>query len=348
MKIAVVGATGLVGSVMLKVLEERGFANEEIIAAASIRSLGRKIDFADRRITVVTVEEAISMKPDFAIFSAGAAASRQYAPLFAAAGTTVIDNSSAWRKDTDKPLVVPEINIDAVKADDRIIANPNCSTIQMVLAISQLHLRYKIKRLVISTYQSITGTGIKAVHQLQEEEAWHAEQVKKEGPDFTSRVDAMGEHSQAYPYQIFRNLFPHGGDFQEDGYTTEEQKLVDETRKILRDQSIAITATVARVPVVGGHSEAVNVEFHKEFDIDEARNIISNTHGVILYDNPAENQYPMPILSEHRDEVFVGRVRRDLSQPRTLNLWVVADNLRKGAATNAIQIMQKLIEKRGL
>lgn len=345
MKIAVVGATGLVGSVMLKVLEERGFGNDEIIAAASIRSLGRKLTFANRTISVVTVDDAISMKPDFAIFSAGAAASRQYAPLFAAAGTTVIDNSSAWRKDADKPLVVPEINIDAVKPDDRIIANPNCSTIQMVLAVSQLHKRYRIKRLVISTYQSITGTGVRAVHQLQEEEAWHAEQVKKQGPDFTSKVDAMGEHSQAYPYQIFRNLFPHGGDFQDDGYTTEEQKLVDETRKILSTPDIAITATVARVPVVGGHSEAVNVEFHDEFDIDEVRSIIANTPGVVLCDNPAENQYPMPIMSEHRDEVFVGRVRRDLSQPRTLNLWVVADNLRKGAATNAIQIMQKLIER---
>ncbi|MBQ1408338.1 MAG: aspartate-semialdehyde dehydrogenase [Bacteroidales bacterium] len=344
MKIAVVGATGLVGSVMLKVLKERGFANNDIIAAASARSAGRRIAFAGRELTVVTVNDAISMKPDFAIFSAGAAASRQYAPLFAAAGTTVIDNSSAWRKDADKPLVVPEINYDVIKADDRIIANPNCSTIQMVLAVSQLHLRYKIKRLVISTYQSITGTGVRAVHQLQEEEEWHAEQALDFGANISSKVDAMGEHSQAYPYQIFRNLFPHGGDFQEDGYTTEEQKLVDETRKILRDPSIAITATVARVPVMGGHSEAVNVEFHNEFDINEVRDIIANTPGVVLYDDPSKNIYPMPLLSEGRDEVFVGRVRRDLSQPRTLNLWVVADNLRKGAATNAIQIMEKLIE----
>ena len=344
MKIAVVGATGLVGSVMLKVLKERGFANNDIIAAASARSAGRRIAFAGRELTVVTVNDAISMKPDFAIFSAGAAASRQYAPLFAAAGTTVIDNSSAWRKDADKPLVVPEINIDTVKPDDRIIANPNCSTIQMVLAVSQLHLRYRIKRLVISTYQSITGTGVLAVRQLQEEEMWHAEQAKRSVVDPRSKLDAMGEHSQAYPYQIYRNLFPHGGDFQEDGYTTEEQKLVDETRKILRDPTIAITATVARVPVMGGHSEAVNVEFHNEFDINEVRDIIANTPGVVLYDDPSKNIYPMPIMSEGRDEVFVGRVRRDLSQPRTLNLWVVADNLRKGAATNAIQIMQKLIE----
>lgn len=345
MKIAVVGATGLVGGVMLKVLEERGFASNEIIAAASPKSIGKQIPFAGRILTVVSVDDAIAMKPEFAIFSAGATASRQYAPLFAAAGTIVIDNSSAWRKDVDKPLVVPEINIDTVKPDDRIIANPNCSTIQMVLAVSRLHKQYKIKRLVISTYQSITGTGIRAVRQLQEEEAWHAEQVRAAGAEVSSRIDAMGEHSQAYPYQIFRNLFPHGGDFQEDGYTTEEQKLVDETRKILGDPTIAVTATVARVPVVGGHSEAVNVEFHEEFDINDVRRIVSTTPGVVLYDDPSRLQYPMPVMSENRDEVFVGRIRRDLSQPRTLNLWVVADNLRKGAATNAIQIMEKLIEK---
>ncbi|MCR5192976.1 MAG: aspartate-semialdehyde dehydrogenase [Bacteroidales bacterium] len=344
MKIAVVGATGLVGGVMLKVLEERGFANEEIIAAASPKSIGKRIQFADRQLNVVSVDDAIAMKPDFAIFSAGAAASRQYAPLFAAAGTIVIDNSSAWRKDDDKPLVVPEVNFSAITSESRIIANPNCSTIQMVLAVSQLHKRYRIKRLVISTYQSITGTGIKAVRQLREEEAWHAEQVIKQGEDAPSQVDAMGVHSQAYPYQIFRNLFPHGGDFQEDGYTTEEQKLVNETHKILSDNSIAITATVARVPVVGGHSESVNVEFHEEFEIEEVHKIIAETPGVILYDDPSKLQYPMPIMSEGRDEVFVGRVRRDLSQPRTLNLWIVADNLRKGAATNAIQIMQKMIK----
>lgn len=348
MKIAVVGATGLVGSVMLRVLEERGFAENEIIAAASFRSVGRRIPFAGRELTVVSVDDAIAMRPDFAIFSAGAAASRQYAPLFAAAGTTVIDNSSAWRKDADKPLVVPEINIDAVGNDDRIIANPNCSTIQMVLALSGLHRRYGIKRLVISTYQSITGTGVKAVHQLQEEEAWHAARVVEAGAEVPSQVDAMGEHSQAYPYQIFRNLFPHGGDFQPDGYTTEEQKLVDETRKILRDPDIAITATVARVPVVGGHSEAVNAELRQEFDIDEVRRIVDGTPGVVLCDDPSQNRYPMPIMSEGRDEVFVGRIRRDLSQPKTLNLWVVADNLRKGAATNAVQIMEELIKRRNL
>ena len=342
MKIAVVGATGLVGSVMLKVLEERGFGDEEIIVAASPKSVGKMIPFAGRTLTVIGVDDAIARRPDYAIFSAGAAASRQYAPLFAAQGTTVIDNSSAWRKDADKPLVVPEINIDAVKPTDRIIANPNCSTMQMVLALSRLHRQYRIKRLVISTYQSITGTGVKAVNQLKEEEAWHAEQMIKSHGTAPTQLDGMGEHSQAYPYQIFRNLFPHGGDFQPDGYTTEEQKLVDETRKILRDPDIAITATVARVPVVGGHSEAVNAEFEKEFDIEEVRQLLIETPGVILYDDIANNKYPMPILSEGRDEVFVGRVRRDLSQPRTLNLWVVADNLRKGAATNAIQIMQQL------
>ncbi len=326
MKIAVVGATGLVGGVMLKVLEERGFADNEIIAAASPKSIGKQINFAERKLTVVSVEDAIAMKPDFAIFSAGAAASRQYAPLFAAAGTTVIDNSSAWRKDADKPLVVPEINIDAVKPDDRIIANPNCSTIQMVLAISALQREYGIRRLVIATYQSITGTGVKAVRQLEAEE--HGETPAE----------------RAYPYQIHRNLFPHGGDFQPDGYTTEEQKLVDETRKIFADPAIAITATVVRVPVVGGHSEAVNVELRRDYDLDEVRRLIANTPGVILYDTPSENKYPMPILSHHRDEVWVGRLRRDLSQPNSLNLWVVADNIRKGAATNAIQIMEKLIE----
>jgi len=345
-KIAVVGATGLVGGVMLRVLEERGFGGCQVIAAASPKSIGREIAFAGRTIRVVSVEDAIAQRPDFAIFSAGAAASRQYAPLFAEVGTTVIDNSSAWRKDVDKPLVVPEINLDVVKDSDYIIANPNCSTIQMVLALSRLHQRYRIKRLVISTYQSITGTGIKAVRQLQEEEAFHAEQVLQNGPDSPTLLSEMGSHSQAYPYQIFRNLFPHGGDFQDDGYTTEEQKLVDETRKILRDSEIAITATVARVPVVGGHSEAVNAEFHEEFDIEEVRRLLKETPGVIFYDDPSTNCYPMPIISEGRDEVFVGRVRRDMSQPRTLNLWVVADNLRKGAATNAVEIMQGLMARK--
>ena len=328
MKIAVIGATGLVGREMLTVLEERGFGYEEIIAAASPKSIGKSIAFAGRQLTVVSVEQAIAACPDYAIFSAGAAASRQYAPLFAAAGTTVIDNSSAWRKDPAIPLVVPEINIAAVRDSDHIIANPNCSTIQMVLALSALQREYGIRRIVVSTYQSITGTGIKAVRQLEAEE-------RGERPE-----------ERAYPYEIHRNLFPHGGDWLDSGYTTEEQKLVDETRKIFADPTIAVSATVARVPVVGGHSESVNVELRREYDLADVRRLIETTPGVVLYDDPAHNIYPMPITAHHRDEVFVGRLRRDPSQPCTLNLWVVADNIRKGAATNAIQIMQELIKLR--
>ena len=353
MKIAVVGATGLVGREMLTVLEERGFGKEEIIAAASPKSVGKEIPFAGRMLKVHSVDEAIAACPHFAIFSAGASASRQYAPRFAEVGCTVIDNSSAWRKDPQIPLVVPEVNMDSVfsvkcsvfsdatQSDrgsqlntehltlntGRIIANPNCSTIQMVLAISALQREYGIRRLVISTYQSITGTGIKAVRQLEAEEK------------------GLPCEDMAYPYPIHRNLFPHGGDFLPDGYTTEEQKLVDETRKIFADPSIAITSTVVRVPVVGGHSESVNVELRRDYDIDDVRRLIAETPGVILYDNPAENKYPMPILSHHRDEVWVGRIRRDPSQPNTLNLWVVADNIRKGAATNAVQIMQEIIRR---
>lgn len=330
MKIAVVGATGLVGREMLTVLAERGFGNEEVIAAASPKSVGKKIEFAGRELTVVSVEDAIASRPRYAIFSAGATASRQYAPLFVAAGTTVIDNSSAWRKDPAIPLVVPEINIetavDALQHSEQkaiIIANPNCSTIQMVLAISSLERNYGIRRIVVSTYQSITGTGLKAVRQLEAEE----------------RGDTA---EMAYPYPIHRNLFPHGGDFLPDGYTTEEQKLVDETRKIFADPSIMVSATVVRVPVVGGHSESVNVELKREYDIDELRNGIAATQGVILQDDPSHNIYPMPITAHHKDEVFVGRIRRDPSQERTVNLWVVADNIRKGAATNAVQIMQHL------
>ena len=328
MKIAVVGATGLVGSVMLKVLTERGFANEEIIAAASAKSVGRSIDFSGRTLTVVSVEEAIAAHPDYAIFSAGGSASRQYAPLFAAVGTIVVDNSSAWRMDPHVPLVVPEINLDAIGPEHHIIANPNCSTIQMVLALSRLHAAYRIRRIVVSTYQSITGTGIKAVRQLEQEEN-----------------GATQGYEMAYPYPIHRNLFPHGGDFLPNGYTTEEEKLVNETRKILRDNDIQVSATVARVPVVGGHSESVNVEFYTDYDVDEAVRLIADTQGVVLYDDPQQLHYPMPISAQGHDEVFVGRVRRDPSQPRTLNLWVVADNLRKGAATNAIEIMQGLIAR---
>lgn len=327
MKIAVVGATGLVGREMLTVLEEEGFGQEEVIVAASERSIGKKLPFAGRELTLVSVDEAIAARPQYAIFSAGAAASRQYAPRFAEVGTTVVDNSSAWRKDPNIPLVVPEINIDSVHPDHRIIANPNCSTIQMVLAISALQREYGISRIVVSTYQSITGTGIKAVRQLEAEE-------RGEKPN-----------EMAYPYPIHRNLFPHGGDWLESGYTTEEQKLVDETRKIFADPEIGISATVARVPVVGGHSESVNVELRRDYNLDDVRRLIETTPGVVLYDDPSRNIYPMPITAHHQNEVFVGRLRRDPSNDRALNLWVVADNIRKGAATNAIQIMEALLKR---
>ena len=359
MKIAVVGATGLVGREMLTVLAERGFGKDEVIAAASPKSVGRKIDFAGRELTVTSVDDAIAAHPQYAIFSAGAAASRQYAPRFVEVGTTVIDNSSAWRKVPEIPLVVPEINIDtanqAIKQSSNraiIIANPNCSTIQMVLALSALQREYGIRRLVIATYQSVTGTGIKAVRQLEWEESLIPQPplLKGEGEKGFNHSpllegEGLGVRPEpAYPYPIHRNLFPHGGDFQEDGYTTEEQKLVDETRKIFGDPTIQITATVARVPVVGGHSEAVNVELRKDYDLNEVRRLIAATPGVILYDNPEKLEYPMPILSHHRDEVWVGRLRRDFSQSNSLNLWVVADNIRKGAATNAVQILERLIK----
>ena len=329
MKIAVVGATGLVGSEMLKVLNERGFGTSgyEIVVAASEKSVGKEIDFAGRKLTVVSVDDAIAQKPDYALFSAGATTSRTYAKRFVEVGTTVIDNSSAWRKDNDVPLVVPEVNFSAVKDTDRLIANPNCSTIQMVLALSQLHLRYTIKRLVISTYQSVTGTGVKAIRQMEGEEL------------------GMENIDMVYPYPIHRNLFPHGGDFQADGYTTEEQKLVDETRKILADDAIAITATVVRVPVMGGHSESINIEFANEYEINEVFDILRNTEGVTVLDDVQNNVYPMPLYARGKDEVFVGRIRRDASQPKSLNIWVVSDNIRKGAATNAVQIMQHLINR---
>ena len=326
MKIALVGATGLVGSVMLKVLEERGFGNCELIPAASARSVGKEVTFGGRQLKVMSVEDAIAQKPQYAIFSAGSAASLQYAPQFAEVGTTVIDNSSAWRGYEHIPLVVPEINIDAVGPADRIIANPNCSTIQMVLALAPLHREYHIHRLVISTYQSVTGTGVKAVRQLNEERAGNP-------------------CEKAYPYEIDLNVLPHGGTFEPNGYTTEETKLVNETRKILGDNSIQITATVVRVPVFGGHSEAVNVEFDRDFDLADVRRLLTDMPGVVVLDNPDRNEYPMPRFAKDKDEVFVGRLRRDFSQPNSLNMWIVADNLRKGAATNAIQIMQKLIER---
>lgn len=324
MKIALVGATGLVGGVMRKVLVERGFADFEFIPAASSKSVGKKVMFGDREVDVVSVEDAIAQKPDFAIFSAGSSASLEYAPKFANVGTVVIDNSAAWRSDPNIPLVVPEINGDVITPNDKIIANPNCSTIQMVMALAPLHKRFKIRRLVVATYQSITGTGKKAVDQLMSERS--------------------GQPCEpAYPHPIDMNLFPHGGNFTDNGYTTEEMKLLNETRKILRDNDIQVTSTVVRVPVTGGHSEAVNVEFHQDYDLAEVYELLNNMPGVKVLDTPAENVYPMPKYAEGLDDVFVGRIRRDFSQPNSLNLWVVADNLRKGAATNAVQIMQFII-----
>jgi aspartate-semialdehyde dehydrogenase len=327
MKTAVVGATGMVGRTMMKVLEERNFPVSQFIPAASQKSVGKELIFKGKPVKVVSVMEAVEAKPEFAIFSAGASVSKEWAPAFARNGTVVIDNSSAWRMDKNVPLIVPEINSHVLKKGDRIIANPNCSTIQMVMALAPLHRKYKIKRLVIATYQSVTGTGVKAVTQMENE-----------------RNGIKGEMAYAHPIDM--NCFPHGGTFQPDGYTTEEQKLVDETRKILEDQTIQVTATVVRIPVVGGHSEAVNVEFEKDFNIDDVRILLSQFPGVVVYDNPSENKYPMPILSHNRDEVFVGRIRRDLSREKCLNLWIVSDNIRKGAATNAIQIAEYMVAKK--
>ncbi len=321
MKTAVVGATGMVGRTMIKVLEERNFPISELIPAASEKSVGKEIMFKGKAVKIVSVQDAVDAKPEFAIFSAGASASRDWAPVFAKNGTVVIDNSSFWRMYPEVPLVVPEINSHVIKKGDRIIANPNCSTIQMVMALAPLHRKYKIKRLVVATYQSVTGTGVKAVAQMENE-----------------RAGISGEMAYAHP--IDKNCFPHGGSFQADGYTTEEQKLIDETRKILEDQTIQVTATVVRIPVVGGHSEAVNIEFEKDFDIADVRSLLSNFPGLVVYDNPSENIYPMPIQAFNRDEVFVGRIRRDLSREKCLNLWVVSDNIRKGAATNAVQIAE--------
>jgi aspartate-semialdehyde dehydrogenase len=327
MKTAVVGATGMVGRTMIKVLEERNFPVSQLLPAASERSVGKEIIFKGKPVKVVSVKEAVEARPEFAIFSAGASTSKEWAPVFANNGTVVIDNSSCWRMDKTVPLIVPEINSHVIKKGDRIIANPNCSTIQMVMALAPLHRKYKIRRLVVATYQSVTGTGVKAVAQMENE-----------------RQGIKGEMAYAHP--IDKNCFPHGGSFQPDGYTTEEQKLLDETRKILEDQTIRVTATVVRIPVVGGHSEAVNIEFENDFDIDDVRLLISQFPGVVVYDNPAENKYPMPIMAHNRDEVFVGRIRRDLSKEKCLNLWIVSDNIRKGAATNAIQIAEYMAENK--
>tara|TARA_B110000902_G_scaffold254157_1_gene317763 strand:- start:946 stop:1935 length:990 start_codon:yes stop_codon:yes gene_type:complete len=327
MNIAVVGATGMVGTQILKVLAENSFPITNLLLVASEKSIGNEIEFGGSKHAIISMEEAISRKPHIAIFSAGGDISRAFAQQFADAGTTVIDNSSAFRMDADKKLIVPEINANELTASDKIIANPNCSTIQMVLALSEIQKNYGIKRLVISTYQSITGTGVKAVRQMENE-----------------RNNEKGE--MAYPYPIDKNCLPHGGDFQEDGYTTEEQKLVDETHKIFNDDTIGITATVVRVPVVGGHSEALNVECNKPFDISTVRKMLADTPGVVLQDNPDMNIYPMPKYTEGKNDVFVGRVRRDFSVENGLNMWVVADNLRKGAATNAVQIAEYLVKNK--
>jgi aspartate-semialdehyde dehydrogenase len=323
MIVAVVGATGMVGNVILRVLEERNFPITELIPVASERSVGKTIDYKGKPYKIVSLDDAVSMKLDVALFSAGGNTSLEWAPKFAEAGTTVIDNSSAWRMDLDKKLVVPEINASQLTKNDKIIANPNCSTIQMVMALAPLHNTYKIKRLVVSTYQSISGTGVKAVKQLENELA-----------------GIKGE--MAYPYPIHKNALPHCDVFEDNGYTKEEMKLVRETQKILDDKTIAVTATAVRIPTSGGHSESVNVEFENDFEITEIRTLLSKTPGITLQDNPDINLYPMPIYAHGKDDVFVGRIRRDNSQPNTLNMWIVSDNLRKGAATNAVQIAEYL------
>lgn len=326
MKVAVVGATGLVGTKMLQILEERNFPVTELIPVASERSIGKEVSFKGKQYKVVGMRDAINMKPAVALFSAGGSTSQEWAPEFAAAGITVIDNSSAWRMDPTKKLVVPEINADALTAEDKIIANPNCSTIQMVVALNPLHLRYKIKRIVVSTYQSVTGTGVKAVNQLMNE-----------------RKGIQGE--MAYKYPIDLNVIPQIDVFLDNGYTKEEMKMVNETKKIMRDDAIRVTATTVRIPVMGGHSESVNIEFENEYDLDEVRKILAASLGVVVVDDLSNQQYPMPMDAHEKDEVFVGRLRRDETQSKTLNMWIVSDNLRKGAATNAVQIAEYLVGK---
>ena len=326
MKVAVVGATGMVGGVMLDVLREFSFPVTELIPVASEKSIGKTIHFGGLEAKIVGLQDAVNMKPDIAIFSAGGGTSLEWAPKFAAEGTTVIDNSSAWRMDPTKKLVVPEINGSLLTKNDKIIANPNCSTIQLVLTLLPLHKRYGVKRVIVSTYQSITGTGVKAVEQMENERSG-------------KKVEMV------YPYQIDRNCLPHCDVFMENGYTKEEMKLTNETKKIL-DPSINVTATAVRVPVVGGHSEAVNIEFEKDFDLGEVRQLLQNQEGITLKDDPTTNSYPMPLFAEGKNDVFVGRIRRDESQPNTLNLWVVSDNLRKGAATNAVQIAMHLVHNK--
>jgi aspartate-semialdehyde dehydrogenase len=326
MKIAVVGATGMVGQVMLQVLKEQNFEITELVPVASEKSIGKQVEFKGKHYTIVGLQTAVDMHCDIAIFSAGGETSLEWAPVFAEAGTTVIDNSSAWRMDPTKKLIIPEINGYLLTPEDKIIANPNCSTIQLLMVLAPLHEKYNIKRVVVSTYQSITGTGIKALQQMEDE-----------------RAGIEGE--KAYNYPIDKNCIPHCDSFTDNGYTKEEMKLTNETKKIL-DPAISVTATAVRVPVVGGHSEAVNIEFNKDFDIEEVKLLMAKTPGVELQDDLENNIYPMPLSAQHKNEVFVGRIRRDESQPNTLNAWIVADNLRKGAATNAVQIAQLLVDKK--
>jgi len=326
MKVAVVGATGMVGEVMLSLLAERNFPITELLVVASEKSVGKTLDFKGKTYTIIGLQTAVDAKPTIAIFSAGGETSLEWAPKFAAVGTTVIDNSSAWRMDSSKKLIVPEINASVLTKEDKIIANPNCSTIQLVMVLNPLHQKYKIKRVVVSTYQSITGTGVKAVQQLENEYA-----------------GISGE--MAYPYPIHRNALPQCDSFEDNGYTKEEMKLTRETKKIMQDDSIHVTATAIRIPVVGGHSESVNIEFEHDFDLAEIRKILHETPGITLQDNPDTKTYPMPIYAHGKDDVFVGRIRKDESHPKAINLWIVADNLRKGAATNAIQIAEYLAEK---
>lgn len=324
MKVAVVGATGMVGEVMLKVLAERNFPISELLLVASERSVGKKLEYNGEEHEIIGLQTAVEAKPDIAIFSAGGSTSLEWAPKFAEVGTTVVDNSSAWRMDPTKKLIVPEINANALTKEDKIIANPNCSTIQMVMALDPLHKKYQMKRVVVSTYQSVSGTGVKAVQQLENE-----------------MTGVKGE--MAYPYPINRNALPHCDVFLENGYTKEEMKLAREPQKILDDRSFSVSATAVRIPTAGGHSESVNVEFHNEFDLNEVRQLLSETPGVTVQDNPETNTYPMPIYAHDKDDVFVGRIRRDETQRNTLNMWIVSDNLRKGAATNAVQIAEYLV-----
>ena len=327
MKVAVVGATGMVGQVMLKVLEERNFPVTELIPVASERSVGKTVNYKGKDYSIVSMQDAVDMKPAIAIFSAGGGTSLDWAPKFAEAGTFVVDNSSAWRMDPTKKLVVPEINANVLEKEDKIIANPNCSTIQLVMVLHPLNQKYDVKRVIVSTYQSVTGTGKNAVDQLNAE---------INGDDSVAKV---------YPYEIFKNALPQCDVFSDDDYTKEELKLMKEPKKILGDDTFNLTATAVRVPVQGGHSESVNIEFENEFDLEEVKKILSETPGVVVMDDVENKIYPMPLYSEGKDEVFVGRIRRDRSQPKTLNLWIVADNLRKGAATNAVQIAEYLVQK---